>query len=258
MSMPTMQLFTRLTDPNDQVIDIMCDVLKNAYNPALSNFFIYRDSNFKTYLCSIVDSPDVYIFYTCDHTSNELTGFVIFEIDGPSVYLRNIIINHQLSANNIGSRIFFKSLDIIKSERSEVDILQLDALGKNGGVLNWYLSIGMKINRYLYWYDITDLFKSSAPTKLSIGNYDNSQLVKDAYGFTQLTFNGQEIGSLIQQKYLVVKTTLTQDILSCIRHYFFTMSLLSVCLISNEKLNLLLIERAAHLVISLQKLKTEE
>jgi hypothetical protein len=253
-----MQLFARLKDLNDEIIDNICYVLSNAYNPILSNFFIYRDSNYKSYLRSIIKNPDVYIFYTCNHTSNELTGLVFFEVQRNSVYLRNIIINHQFAEYNIGSQIFFKSLDIIKKEKTDVDILQLDAFGNNGGALNWYLNIGMKINKYLYWYDITDLLKNSIITNSDNAKYSRVQLVVDIYGFTQLLFNNQEIGSLVQGKYLVIKTSLTQDILNCIRYCFVSMSLLSVCLISNEKLDLLLIERSTHLVISFEKLKMKE
>jgi len=250
--------FKRLTDPDDPIIDNICNVLKNAYNTTLSNFFIYRDPNYKPYLCRIIDRPDVYVFYICDSLSNNLRGFVFFEVEKNVVYLRNIIVDHHFSQYNIGSMIFYGSLNIIKNERDDVDMLYLDAFAKNSGAINWYLRIGMKISRYLYWYDITDLFERSSIDSDDIDKYFSTQFIVDANGFKQVVYNDQEIGSLNQGKFLVVKTLLTKDILNCIRYCFFSVPLLSVCLMSNEVLNLKLIEKSAQLVVSLKTLEIKD
>jgi hypothetical protein len=252
-----MQLFYRLRDLNEDLINKICNSLKGAYDPALTNYFIYHDLNFRSYLCSIITSPDVYIFYSVDRISKELTGFTFFEVENRSIYLRNIIIDHNFIFDSLGVQIFFKSISFIKNERSDVEILQLDAFEKNRGVLNWYLSIGMKISKFLYWYDITNLLNNS---NVFISNYntDAIELKADKHGFTQLLYNEHEIGSLIQGKYLIIKTSLTQDMLNQIRFYFLIKPPLSVCLISNEKHDLLLIERSVHFVISLKKLKIRE
>jgi hypothetical protein len=255
--MRTMQ-FIRLTDLDDPIIDKICNVLKNAYSNALSVFFIYRDPNYKRYLCGMIERPDVYVFYVSDYLSNDLTGFVLLEVEKNVVYLRNIIVNHHFSHYNIGSRIFYRALNIIKNERNDVDMLYLDAFTKNSGVIKWYLSIGMEINMYLYWYDITDLFETSTIDTDDIDRYFSTQFVVDVNGFKKVVFNDQEIGTLIQEKYLVVKTLLTKDILNCIKYCFFSVPLLSVCLMSNEVLNLKLIEKSAQLVVNLKTLEIKD
>jgi hypothetical protein len=179
---------------------------------------------------------------------------VFFEVIKNTIFLRNILIDHKFIGQGLGGNLFSSSLKAIIKEHPELEILQLDTFEKNTAAVKWYIGIGMVVDYYLNWYDITYLFKNTKPARLSTDSEDTITLDQDEFGFAQLLHRKDEIGTLVNKKHLIIKAEPTLELINQIQYYFLQSPPSSVCIISKRKLILNLLDRSVHLAISLKNL----
>ena len=253
-----MSSFERLQTFDENVVDGICISLRKAYNPSLSRYFIYQDLNFKQYFLSLINNDDVYIFYSVDSALNRLTSFAFFEVNDKILSLRNIIVDHKSKAPNIGAQLFATAIKDIGRKHTNIEVFQLDVFEQNTGAYNWYLSIGLIVSHNLYWYDISNLFKHHHTSLLPGNKLRCLSIETDNYGFKQLIYENEVIGSLINSNSLVIKCNLTSALLSLLRVYFKDHFPLNVCLISNIPLDFYLIDRSIQLVTTFDTLYRED
>ncbi len=253
--MQFVHLFQRLHSSDIDLVNRISDSLTKAYDPALSNFFIYQEQCFKSYLRIIIANPSNYLFYVISNLSQKLIGFVFFEIKGDTLSLKNIIIDHEFTGFNIARDLFLESLNIIKGENPYLINLNTEVFEKNAGALKWYKSIGMQEEHHLCWYDITHLFSNAPPAALETNIATEIKTEVDGFGFTQLLYKEQQIGSLVNKRYLVINAELTTSLLQQIREYFKFDKPKSACLISKHSFDLNLIDRSVTLSANFENIR---
>ncbi|HEY1025857.1 MAG TPA: GNAT family N-acetyltransferase [Sphingobacteriaceae bacterium] len=249
-------ILKELTSSDEMIINSIHELLKKHYDTEISSYAIYKDPNYLYFFKTLISNVLDHIFYCVDSDTQAFLGFAHFKEKNNSLYLNNIIVDSEYQSSHVGSFLLFNSLKQLTSD-NDYSYFELDVFEKNTRAFNWYIRLGMDIVDYSNWYNITSYFRSDNKGFASPGGYDRESFtcVYDQNGFKQLMQNGLQIGTLINETHLIIKTEIDYNLWRKIHWYFKESSLKSVCLVSKKKHDLFLIDKSFHLRIPFKKLQ---
>lgn len=244
-----------LTSSDETVINSIHLLLKKHYDNEVSSYSIYKDPNYMYFFKTLINNVVDRIFYSIDPDTLAFLGFVHFKIKGSSLYLNNITVDSEYQSCGVGKSLLMAGLKQLTDE-SEYSYFELDVFEKNTRAFNWYIRLGMDVVDYSNWYNITSYFRSDTRSYVTPGGYDRDSFtcIYDQNGFKQLLHNGLQVGTLINETHLIIKTEIDYNLWRKIHWYFKESSLKSVCLVSRKKHDLFLLDKSFHLRIPFKKL----
>lgn len=247
-----------LTSPEDSIIVNIDQLLKKQYDAEVSAYSIYKDPNYLYFFKSLINNVVDRIFYCEDAETGNFLGFAHYKIKGNILVLNNIIIDGEYQGANVGSFLLKNSLKQLADEKNNFSYFELEVFEKNIRAFNWYIRMGMDVVNYNNWYNITSYFRNDLAG--SPGGYDKESFtcVYDQNGFKQLMHQGLQIGTLINETHLIIRTEIDYNLWRKIHWYFKESALKSVCLVSKKKHDLFLIDKSFLLRIPFEKLQLSE
>lgn len=233
----------RLNRKDGRLIDIICESLKTAYDPAIARFFVHQDVGYKRFFNSILEHPSYATFYSYDSISNELLGFACFQLVEEIIFLKHIVVNNKLRGSKIGTKLLQYALAHIRETTPKQEFLfQLHVFEKNSRALSWYLSIGMQIIDCSYWYDLYPAIiglSSSMDIDPALFNVSS-----DSFGFKQVSYKDIYIGTWLAQKTLIVKNLELVQRLDLVAGFVQTNNIESIGMVSRSSLDFELVDKA--------------
>lgn len=199
-----MYMVQRLKRKDRRLVDVICESLKTAYDPTISRFFVHQDVGYKKFFSSVLDHPSYATYYSYDSISGELHGFACFQIIDNIIFLKHIVVDNRLRGSKIGTKLLYHALhEIQEMNKEQCTLFQLNVFEKNSRALSWYLSIGMEIIDCTYWYDLLPTIKPLLTNAENKG--PQLSFSQDTFGFVQISYENQFIGTLLAKKTLIVK-----------------------------------------------------
>lgn len=248
----------KLSPSEDIFISQIVTLLTEAYNPKLSSYFIYRDLVYQQYFKKLLSGNSDIVFYSEMPDTGEFIGFAHFKLNNNSIWLNNIIIKEGFQGRKIGFSLLTEGLKNLSENNKSCTLFELDVFESNRKAFNLYLSLGMEISEYSYWYDITSCCTDETTDSLSIPMQNVClKLRADANGFKQLYSDEEHVGTLINGTHLIVRKEIDYALLKKLNQAFRQFLLQSVCLVSKKELELPLIDRSFHLTVPVQKLNSK-
>ncbi|MDM8176745.1 MULTISPECIES: GNAT family N-acetyltransferase [Olivibacter] len=233
----------RLKKTDVRLANAICESLKSAYDPYVSRFFVHQDEGYIRFFQSILDHPAYATYYVYDQLSDELSGFACFQFLEGIIFLKHIVVDNRMRGSRIGTKLLTDAMADIKQTLPKGDYLfQLHVFERNSRALSWYLSIGMEPLDCTYWYDLRSLTDINSPL-----NGMNKQLFstqRDNFGFEQIYYNENYIGTILARRTLIVKNEdmLSQHPVLCAALRHFKLSFIGY--ISSEPLQYELVDTA--------------
>lgn len=228
-----MYMVQRLQRRDERLINAICESLKTAYDSSISRFFILQDDSYKRFFYSTLDHPAYATYYCYDSMSGVLHGFACFQIVEDIIFLKHIVVDNRFRGTKVGTTLLYNSIQIIRNEtEGKLNFFQLHVFERNTKALSWYLSIGMEILDCSYWYDLY-------PTLLPLLNnhqtdsYDLA-LEFDFFGFAQVKYGDLNVGTIINQKALIIKDAKVLERLYILPDFIKVHHIESVGLISSQ------------------------
>jgi hypothetical protein len=245
-------IIRKLSATDTRYIDEICQLLTGSYDPVVSKYLIYRDSNYKDYLLYSLGGSRDYI-YVALSPAGELMGFIQVRILDYTLFLNNIIITPEFRGANIASGLLKVTINDIQKDETDMRTFALDVFEKNAEVFKWYLRLGMNIRSTKWWYDLSEEYngRTAKPGSNPIS------IKKDDMGFTQVYSNSIRIGTLIKGDRLLMRSEVDPAVLGTLKDYFEG-RLEGLCLISDKELNYPLIDRSFQLHVELTDIKFSE
>lgn len=241
----------KLSNTNAHDIAEICDLLKHAYPPGISQYFIYNDRSFNAFLTANLARDDHFIYYIT--IQNVIIGFAQFKIVANTLFLTNLIVKSSYQNNKIGSELLKYGIDAARQCAPNIVAFELTAFVSNWA-LNWYLGFGMKVISTEYWYDLPETIHNT-PTNNTYSEPLNFRYITDQYGFTQLFFNNAPVGYLINGKKLVIKKNFPYSRIHKLPRVFNGNNIELGCIIADTMFNHLLIDKSYQLRILISGLK---
>jgi hypothetical protein len=247
-----------IISPEDSIIINIDQLLKKHYDAEVSAYSIYKDPNYLYFFKSLINNVVDRIFYCVDAETGNFLGFAHYKIKGNILLLNNIIIDGEYQGAKVGSFLLKNSLKQLAEEKNDFSYFELEVFEKNVRAFNWYIRMGMDVVNYNNWYNITSYFRNDLAG--SPGGYDKESFtcVYDQNGFKQLMHQGLQIGTLINETHLIIRTEIDYNLWRKIHWYFKESALKSVCLVSKKKHDLFLIDKSFLLRIPFEKLQLSE
>lgn len=247
-----------ITSPEDSIIINIDQLLKKHYDAEVSAYSIYKDPNYLYFFKSLINNVVDRVFYCADAETGNFLGFAHYKIKGNILVLNNIIIDGEYQGAKVGSFLLKNSLKQLADEKNDFSYFELEVFEKNVRAFNWYIRMGMDVVNYNNWYNITSYFRNDLAG--SPGGYDKESFtcVYDQNGFKQLMHQGLQIGTLINETHLIIRTEIDYNLWRKIHWYFKESALKSVCLVSKKKHDLFLIDKSFLLRIPFEKLQLSE
>ena len=249
--MATNYSIQKLKSTDNHLIDDICELLKDNYDPAISKYFVYNDQAYKSFLASNLLRTDQFIYYI--GFNKTIIGFAQFKIVANTLFLINLIVRKNYQNNKLGSRLLNYGIIAASTSAPHINVFELNAFVSNT-ILNWYLRLGMKLVNIDYWYDLTKL-----NLDIDLENQNNNLLefkyISDQFGFTQLFLINTPVGYLINSKKLVIKGNFPFAYLSKIPLVLHDQEIQLSCIVSNVILDFPLIDRSYVLRIQIPDLQ---
>jgi hypothetical protein len=233
-------------------IDQICELLTSSYDPAVSKFLIYRDSNYRNYLVNSLGGSRDYIFVALSATA-ELMGFTQVRVLDFELFLNNIITAPGFQGANVASGLLDLTIKDMLKDGRDIKTFALDVFERNADVLKWYLRLGMKLRSTRCWYDLSDEYEGCAVRSGS----NRISVEKDEAGFTQVYSGDVRIGTLVGGDRLLLRSEIASSVLEDLKGHFKN-ELAGLCLITDKELSYPLIDRSFQLQVEIADLKFRE
>ena len=201
---------------NHEDINAICDLLKTAYQPAISSYLLYNDKSYINYLKSAISNHIEIIYTARKPDSNALMGFAQIRYIGENIHLNNIIIKEEFRGKGL-AQLFLRHIWQTENNKAVAkQLFTLDVFENNHQAVNWYKRIGMEKTSESYWYNLIRDFKTTGDkvTEQTI------TLSADHFGFTQVLYNEAKIATLINNQTLLFRSGPTASVLVQLNRFF--------------------------------------
>jgi ribosomal protein S18 acetylase RimI-like enzyme len=248
----------KLSRQNTILIDEIIYLLTTTYDPKISDYFIYHDIGYRNYFEYLLKNKEHAIFACCAKETGNMVGFAHFNKISDNIFLKNIIVTDQYQDQGIGNYLLLHSLKKISNTRNFVfRTFQLDVFESNNRALNWYLKLGMEIEEYFNWYDISYYCKNGFgyESMLEKASRIKLEIKKDRFGFDQLILNDHRIGTVINKTRLIIRVDADYLLLERLYLFLKDSEIESVCLVTKKDFNFLLLDKSFQLSILLKDIK---
>ncbi|MGK9120126.1 MULTISPECIES: GNAT family N-acetyltransferase [Sphingobacteriaceae] len=233
----------RLKRSDGNLVKVICESLKTAYDPTVSRFFVHQDQGYFKFFQSVLDHPSYATYYIYNRSTAELGGFACFQFLDGIIFLKHIVVDNRIRGSKIGTTLLTRAMEDIKSGLPTGDhLFQLHVFEKNSRALSWYLSIGMEPVDCTYWYDL----KSTIESENTVDDIDWSSFYTkfDEFGFAQLHYGRIYIGTVLANRTLIVKNKDLLQNLNLLRSAMIKRNITSVGYISQHKLQFEVVDKA--------------
>ena len=251
-----MKYFLRQISGNDdKEIELVCKMLASDYDPIVSPYLIYTDKNYSGYLAHCLSGSDDFLYAATDSDQNDdIIGFALCKQRGDTIVLTNIIIKQEYRGHDIGSALL-RFVEEQANRKLYPDVFALDVFDHNKVVLRWYLRLGMIITGNKYWYNLMNYYNNELLSQsIDFSSQNSIVVVKDKAGFKQVFCNNTEVGTLINDDTLIIRSKPDHNILLEIRMHFQN-SILFFGFITTEKHSFPLIDESFHMEMPFEHLK---
>jgi|GEM_PF-1151486 len=250
-----MYIVKQLRETDLKLADAICESLKTAYDPSISKFFAHQDLGYKRFFKQSIKDPNYYTYYCFDPNYALLQGFACFQKVGNVIFLKNIVVDNRFRGSKIGTTLLKQALSAIqKTDEGQLQSFQLDVFEKNHHALRWYLSIGMQATGCTYWYDLTP----SLDLPIQEQDMDGFEIVMDNFGFRQVKYRNEYIGTLLATNTLVARSEKIMEVRAQLPSFMKHYTVQAVGLVSNKELDFSLIDKAFRMSIPLIDLNLED
>ena len=248
-------IIRKLSHEETEVIASVSQLLNTSYDRDVSEYFIYRDNGYIPYLTkSLAENRDS-IYVVVNSADNALIGFAQVKPVLSSIFLNNIIILPEFRGHNIASKLLSYIIKNFDNGLNNIQTFSLDVFERNSSVLNWYQRLGMKVSGVKYWYDLFDIYNSGKPGQTFRGKETgNISVREDESGFEQVFTDQVQIGTLIANNTMLMRSVPSIEIISQLKEYFGT-RLKAMCLITEKEFDYPLIDRSLKLEIRIEDLE---
>ncbi len=182
------------------------ELLRNSYDPELTQYLIYSDDNYLNYLKKIsLDKRNNWIFYFLESETSRFIGFTIFKKINGNVFLNQLVLDKEFQRKGLGKEVFLLSLQRLESSHPKgyFKYLELEAFASNLYINRFYRELEMDFCGTKNWYRLKVPDFNRAAGYQYQENYD---LISDEHNFSQLIHNESPIGTFINNKYLRLNT----------------------------------------------------
>lgn len=242
----------RLKKTDKKLAIAICNILKTAYDPAVSKFFVLQDNSYKKFFFSTMDHPAYATYYVYDVNAKELAGFACFQIMEEILFLKHIVVNNRLRGEKIGTKLLTHGINDIKAKNRQLSLFQLHVFEKNSKALSWYLSIGMKMIECNYWYDLTSKLNSIDTTGGEKKKMFSCR--RDSFGFVQVYDEDNFVGNILAYHTFILRNITYLSAIDKLVKFASSHRISSIGLSSENRLPYNLVDTSILLSVPLNKL----
>lgn len=177
----------------DSIIDLHKLISKGTN---LEEHLIYFDDNFPLFFKKVINNK-TFDFITVLKINKVLSGFIHFKLFENTIFLNNICLNISAQGNGMGKYFLKESLNLVIDETREN--FELDVFLSNSKALNWYLNLGLEIQKKSTWVEILKEHQKNVDRKPS-----GIDFLDDNNGFKSIFYKKNKVGTFVNNKTILV------------------------------------------------------